>query len=1000
MSAIRPGLQAFSSAFNRIAMKKLLYILAGLGLAACTSDIEELPEVGPQPGREVTLTGISGTASRTQFVPGDGTEIQFQWSTGDRIWAGGVQSAEAGTDGNVADFGFTNLPGAAPYRIYYNMTGTDAEAVVPTEQRQAEPGKLQLGPNGDFGYATTDSEGRFTLSHATAYVWFNPWSQDVKEKLVSVTLAATDASTVLTGTRTFDGTGFSDATDANNAVTLSFGKEGVELPATSSTASVFAAAVVYPADCSAEEIHVTYTFADGSVYTETKTGRNFEAGRIYRLTTEIAKRDGGSLEIQGLEDSDEPVCMKYGASEAYALTAEGWIPTVEMTSAPAGWTADFDIARRSLLIAPPAEYTDGMDLENTVTIRSDGKPILSQEYYVLDFTHPEGTFVLIEGNMTSENGTIVYFDQHMRYHEKVYEEINDNEIGNVLQDMYMANGKIYFITQNGKTSSMGTTFNGDGRFVVCDAHTMKRLVARDMQFYANVDTSTGATQSSKSTLCWPQHIVVVSPEKAYIQYSTADNESHSGIRIVDLQTNIIRTSDIPGTFGAFTKTGATKAPCEQMYFPKLQRIDGTLTLSRFDRLSGLGTTFGVLTQAGALRYEHLALANTFEFPLIETTGNITVTDCPILRSVLLPALTDAGSLEITGCPAIETLSFPKAERFDGDVSLATLPAIKDFGEFLPALKAISGDLSIDDLSSLEGVLDLSGCTFSPNSTLDLRLVAATRLTELRGGDFGGSLRIDASSLTPQPEAMPFEITGFKSLDTLRIAGFTHISALSLPTESCDDLTIENCGSQAPFTLSLPNLVEVRGTLLCRNCGKAGEANSASFPRLRNIGRQLSFYVGASSFTALEFPLLETIGNGEPVSDDPADDYALYTMPSGCAGEFILPSLQRVNGSMLVSTWNTSTDRAVAFRFPSLQSVAGEISVGHTAYKNRSVATLDFSALTAAGAIRIGNLSSVTDFSTFTQVLPRLSEQTWSVTECGYNPTYQQMLDGETGAESK
>lgn len=416
--------------------------------------------------------------------------------------------------------------------------------------------------------------------------------------------------------------------------------------------------------------------------------------------------------------------------------------------------------------------------------------------------------------------------------------------------------------------------------------------------------------------------------------------------------------------------------------------------------SGLGTTFGVLTQAGALRYEHLALANTFEFPLIETTGNITVTDCPILRSVLLPALTDAGSLEITGCPAIETLSFPKAERFDGDVSLATLPAIKDFGEFLPALKAISGDLSIDDLSSLEGVLDLSGCTFSPNSTLDLRLVAATRLTELRGGDFGGSLRIDASSLTPQPEAMPFGITGFKNLDTLRIAGFTHVSELSLPTESCDDLTIENCGSQAPFTLSLPNLVEVRGTLLCRNCGKAGEANSASFPRLKNVGRQLSFYVGASSFTVLEFPLLETVGNGEPVSDDPADDYALYTMPSGCAGEFILPSLQRVNGSMLVSTWNTSTDRAVAFRFPSLQSVAGEISVGHTAYKNRSVATLDFSALTAAGAIRIGNLSSVTDFSTFTQVLPRLSEQTWSVTDCSYNPTYQQMLDGETGAESK
>lgn len=30
-------------------MKKLLYILAGLGLAACTSDIEELPKSVPNP---------------------------------------------------------------------------------------------------------------------------------------------------------------------------------------------------------------------------------------------------------------------------------------------------------------------------------------------------------------------------------------------------------------------------------------------------------------------------------------------------------------------------------------------------------------------------------------------------------------------------------------------------------------------------------------------------------------------------------------------------------------------------------------------------------------------------------------------------------------------------------------------------------------------------------------------------------------------------------------
>ena len=123
------------------------------------------------------------------------------------------------------------------------------------------------------------------------------------------------------------------------------------------------------------------------------------------------------------------------------------------TTAPARWTADLNIARRTLRVAPPAEYLEGQDLENTLRIESDGEPLFSQDYYVLDFTHPEGTFVLMEGNMTTENGSIVYFDQHMRYHERVYEEVNDNEIGNVLQDMYMIGGRIYFITQNGRTSS-------------------------------------------------------------------------------------------------------------------------------------------------------------------------------------------------------------------------------------------------------------------------------------------------------------------------------------------------------------------------------------------------------------------------------------------------------------------------------------------------------------------------------------------------------------------
>ena len=250
-------------------MKRYLPFLCGLLLAACSSEFEE--EAGAvRGGRAVELTGVSGSSTRTSAGAVDGAASPFLWSADDRLWVNGVQSSEAGTAGAAASFGFSELTGEAPYEVYYNMTGEGARAVVPSRQNQAAAGELQLGANGDFGYATTDAGGHFTLSHATSYIWFDPWSQEVDARLVSVSLATADRTIALCGTRTFDGGGFGAATGGEYAVTLSFGAEGVALPASGGDTRVFAAAVVYPVDCSATEVHVTYTCADGSVYTETR----------------------------------------------------------------------------------------------------------------------------------------------------------------------------------------------------------------------------------------------------------------------------------------------------------------------------------------------------------------------------------------------------------------------------------------------------------------------------------------------------------------------------------------------------------------------------------------------------------------------------------------------------------------------------------------------------------------------------------------------------------
>lgn len=446
---------------------------------------------------------------------------------------------------------------------------------------------------------------------------------------------------------------------------------------------------------------------------------------------------------------------------------------------------------------------------------------------------------------------------------------------------------------------------------------------------------------------------------------------------------------------AGTSTGRQTAPCQQMFFPKLNRVDGELCVTQFDHLAQLATTFDALTAAGGIRYEKLGTTATCEFPLVEAAGGIVLDDCPALRAISLPKLAQAQSIAIAGCPAVASFEFPHLERLAGDLSLTTLPAVESLDALFPQLSRIEGSLTLDDLAGLAGELDLSRYAFSDDSTFSLRFITTPRLTDVRGGSFAGSLTLDASSWTAQPETLPFRLTGFETLQDIRIVGLARTGELSLPTKTCRNLTVENCGSRVPFTLSLPALTEVREILLCRNCGQAGAENKASFPCLRRIGRQLAFYANASAFTTIEFPELETVGDGSSVSDDPASDYAFYTMPSGCSQEFSLPKLQRVEGNMLLSTWSTATDRVEALRFPALQSIAGSLVVGHASYRNRTVVELDFPALREAGSVYIGNLSALCDFSTFVGVLPSLSQTAWQVEQCGYDPTYEQMLDGLT-----
>lgn len=273
-------------------MKNYLYILCAflLAFAGCTKDADVKP-IAPAPdgNTQVVLTGFSGRGTRTGFGGAEDGAVPFLWNAGDYIWARNTRSEAIAEGGSQATFVFESLETADAYDVFYNLTGpAAATALIPAEQTQQAAGELNLGQNGDFGYATAQN-GTFTLEHATSYVWFDTYSSDVTSNLLSITLSVSGGQTIA-GEAAFADGKLGDC-KGSSSVTLSFGEEGVALPSQSNDTDVFAAMVLYPADLSTATVSIVYKFTDGSVYLQTKSGKTLTPGHTLRLSTQIAKAD-------------------------------------------------------------------------------------------------------------------------------------------------------------------------------------------------------------------------------------------------------------------------------------------------------------------------------------------------------------------------------------------------------------------------------------------------------------------------------------------------------------------------------------------------------------------------------------------------------------------------------------------------------------------------------------------------------------------------------------
>lgn len=155
-----------------------------------------------------------------------------------------------------------------------------------------------------------------------------------------------------------------------------------------------------------------------------------------------------------------------------------------------------------------------------------------------DYSNPLGTLILNEGNMTTENGSVIYITPSNKVLTNIYKNVNEKDLGNVTQDIFIYNNKIWIISQNGKTSAVGNTYDNEGYLVIADLKSMKKINSYDNVFF---DTE------GKKLLNWPTHIAVDNNENIYLR----DN---NGIHRFNPTTKVL--TFVEGTKGASKKNMA------------------------------------------------------------------------------------------------------------------------------------------------------------------------------------------------------------------------------------------------------------------------------------------------------------------------------------------------------------------------------------------------------------------------------------------------------------
>lgn len=240
-------------------------------------------------------------------------------------------------------------------------------------------------------------------------------------------------------------------------------------------------------------------------------------------STIVIPKSGGTF----LKFEKSAVVFQPGRFQQLRFNYEN-IVSFEVIAQPEGWTTNIHQPSKYVNVEPPASGFSMGEIK-LQGIDKNGQTYLAIVKVSLagsGFSNTSGVFVLNEGNMTTENGSLIYISPDGQVLENVYRNANGTQLGNTTQDLCIYDNKIYIISQNGRTNPVGSGFENDGMLVVANAETLKKVAAYTDEL---------------NNLSWPTHIAVLDDNNIFIR----DNYGVSRFNATTGELLLI-----PGTNGA------------------------------------------------------------------------------------------------------------------------------------------------------------------------------------------------------------------------------------------------------------------------------------------------------------------------------------------------------------------------------------------------------------------------------------------------------------------